>query len=103
MVVGSPTYIDSMLEHMGLHNPFREHVDRYPAVTIEELKAIDPDLIFLSSEPFPFTEEHISEFANELPDAQIVLVDGEIFSWYGARMIKAPKYINELIHRIQDK
>lgn len=103
MVVGASTYINSMLTHIGWSNPFQNYVDRYPAVTIEELRDAEPDFLFLSSEPFPFTEEHIGEFKDVLSNTQIVLVDGEMFSWYGARMVKVPQYVNELIHKLRNE
>lgn len=103
MVVGSPTYIDSVLSTYGWDNPFQGREERYPAVTLEELREVELDLLFLSSEPFPFTAEHIAEFQAVLPNTQIYLVDGEIFSWYGARMIKAPAYIQHLKQTISQQ
>jgi len=70
---------------------------RYPEVTIEEMKAAKPDVVLLSSEPYPFKQKHIDELLQHLPAAKIVLVDGEMFSWYGSRLIKSAKYfVNEL-------
>ena len=57
----------------------------------------NPDFIFLSSEPFPFKEKHIAEFQSICPNVKIKLVDGELFSWYGSRLLKAPEYFRELI------
>lgn len=96
MVVGSPTYIDSILSVAGWENPFRARAERYPIVSLEELREVNLDYIFLSSEPFPFTEQHFEEFQEILPATKIVLVDGEIFSWYGARMRRLPDYIQQL-------
>jgi hypothetical protein len=47
----------------------------------------DPDLVFLSSEPYPFKEEDAFEMAGS-HHAKTVFVDGEMFSWYGSRMSK---------------
>jgi hypothetical protein len=51
----------------------------------------------LSSEPYPFKANHIKELQDILPYSKIVLVDGELFSWYGSRLQKSVAYFNELI------
>jgi hypothetical protein len=60
-----------------------------------------PDVILLSSEPYPFKDKHITEFKALLPNAVIKLVDGELFSWYGSRLLHAPDYFSELIKDLQ--
>ncbi|MCG8374631.1 MAG: helical backbone metal receptor, partial [Balneolales bacterium] len=62
---------------------------RYPAISLRGLKELKPELILLSSEPFPFKEQHIVEVKEACPSSNIQLVDGEWFSWYGSRMIYA--------------
>lgn len=66
---------------------------RYPRVTIEEVLAAQPDMILLTSEPFQFTEEHISLFAAlDVPasrNGQILLVDGSLLTWHGTRLAYA--------------
>ena len=95
MTVGGDTFISSMLEAAGFENVYKkEH--RYPSVTIREMAAQKPDYIFLSSEPFPFKEKHVLEITKELPGEKVVLVDGEMFSWYGSRMLYAPSYFLNL-------
>lgn len=70
--------------------------DRYPELDI----SIQPDLVFLSSEPFPFEEKHVSTYQEKYLAAKIVLVDGEMFSWYGSRLKDAPKYFRELLQSL---
>lgn len=96
IAAGTNTFIDSMLTVLGFRNAMKQ--DRYPEV---ELKSLNPDFIFLSSEPFPFKEKHIEELQNQFPGSQVVLVDGEYFSWYGSRLIGAPAYFEELLNTIQ--
>lgn len=93
-LAGKETFINDMLEKCGLINITNE--SRYPEMKVE----VEPDFIFLSSEPFPFEEKHKKEFEMKFPLAKIVLVDGEMFSWYGSRMIKSPNYFNKLIAAI---
>ncbi|MGY6520857.1 MAG: ABC transporter substrate-binding protein [Mongoliitalea sp.] len=84
MGVGPQTFIHDMLGRAGFENVMTK--SRYPEITLEELKALSPDFLFLSSEPFPFKQKHIDEFAAQLPQTCIQLVDGEMFSWYGSRL-----------------
>jgi len=94
MVAGAGTFIDDMLKRCGFTNVITK--DRYPEISPAELAAADPDLILLSSEPYPFAEKHIMEFNMIMPGAPVKLVDGEIFSWYGSRPLKAADYFISL-------
>lgn len=100
MVATSQTFIDEMIHLAGYENVFQSK-NRYPEVTLAELAAVQPDLIFLSSEPFPFKEDHLVEFQAVCPETKILLVDGEFFSWYGSRLRLAPAYFSTLLHQLQ--
>lgn len=95
MTVGNDTYIHNALSRCGLTNVYGEQ-KRYPTITLDDLRTKQPDLIFLSSEPFPFKEKHIEEFADAGITSQITLVDGEMFSWYGSRIKDALSYFKSL-------
>ena len=95
MTVGGDTFIHSMLQAAGFENIFCG-LKRYPEVTIDQLKSAECELLFLSSEPFPFKQKHIEELRTFLPDTKIILVDGEMFSWYGSRLLFAPEYFKNL-------
>lgn len=99
IIAGKGTFIDDMLQKCGLINAFDSN--RYPEVTAEQLLAAKPDVVLLSSEPYPFKEKHINEFKALLPDTIIKLVDGEVFSWYGSRLLHAPDYLKRLISELQ--
>ena len=96
MSVGSDTFINSMILTLGWQNVFADKT-RYPEISPEELRACNPDLVLLSSEPYPFKEKHIAEVKAILPKADVLLVDGEMFSWYGSRMMKAGDYMSQLV------
>lgn len=95
MVAGKNTFVDDMLKRCGLTNACS--TERYPDVSNSEL---NPDFVFLSSEPFPFEEKHIDRIQGKFPNAKIVLVDGEMFSWYGSMLREAPNYFIELLRSI---
>lgn len=95
MAVGNNTFIDEMLQRIGLIN-VASSIDRYPELTPSQIQELDPELVLLSSEPYPFKEKHVGAFRNLCPDASVQVVDGEMFSWYGSRLLKAVDYFNEL-------
>jgi iron complex transport system substrate-binding protein len=95
MTVGNDTFIHYMLSHSGLINVFGDK-KRYPVIEWSDLNEKKPDYIFLSSEPYPFNNKHISLFKQNIEKSEILLVDGEMFSWYGSRILKAPDYFNFL-------
>jgi ABC-type Fe3+-hydroxamate transport system substrate-binding protein len=94
MGAGQGTFIDSMLNLAGFDNAIQE--TRYPMLSLKEVHNLNPDFIFLSSEPFPFKEKHKLEYQAKFPDAHVVLVDGELFSWYGSRLLKSFDYFRKL-------
>jgi ABC-type Fe3+-hydroxamate transport system substrate-binding protein len=98
MVAAKQTYIDSLLQKCGLINAFE--TSRYPEVPADELVKVNPDVVFLSSEPYPFAQKHIVEFKQLLPKAKIILVDGELFSWYGSRLLQVPEYLKSLMQMV---
>jgi ABC-type Fe3+-hydroxamate transport system substrate-binding protein len=99
MTVGGDTFIGDMIRCCGFTNIFEDEL-RYPQVTLEQLAALNCQYIFLSSEPFPFKEKHAAEIKKVLPNAKIIFVDGEMFSWYGSRLLQATQYFKELKERL---
>lgn len=100
MTVGGDTFISNMLQQAGFENIFKDQ-KRYPEVSISQLQTANCQLLLLSSEPFPFQQKHIDELQPLLPGTKIILADGEIFSWYGSRLLKAPEYFTHLQQQIQ--
>lgn len=99
MTVGGDTFIHDMLRLCSLQNVFEER-GRYPVTTIEELRAKNTELVLLSTEPYPFKQKHIDEITKELTATKILLADGELFSWYGSRMLHVLPYMQNLWHKI---
>jgi ABC-type Fe3+-hydroxamate transport system substrate-binding protein len=95
MAAGKNTFIDSMLTTIGLTNVIASY-DRYPTMTSEQITSLAPQYIFLSSEPYPFKHQHTQELQKISPASRNFLVDGEMFSWYGSRLRKAPDYFRTL-------
>ncbi|NNC83117.1 MAG: ABC transporter substrate-binding protein [Flavobacteriales bacterium] len=93
MSIGHDTFIHDMLDRCGFDS-VTGHLTRYPEVRSSEF---DPEIILLSSEPFPFKEKHINEIKEAWPQAEVELVDGEYFSWYGSMMLGAVEYFESLL------
>lgn len=91
-LAGKNTFIDSMMQWVGLRNVSNEN--RYPMLDLEKTET--PDLVFLSSEPFPFQDKHLSKYQALFPRSKICLVDGEMFSWYGSRLLHFSDYVLQL-------
>ena len=102
MTVGADTFIHSMLEVCGFKNIFDDKL-RYPETTIEQLQMADCQLLLLSSEPYPFKQKHIDRLQPLFPGTKIILADGEMFSWYGSRMLYAPAYFKRLQNLVRDE
>lgn len=102
LVAGGDTFIDAMLTGAGFDNVFSSR-ERYPAISLEALAAARPEVVLLSSEPYPFAEKHVGVFQEACPGAHIQLADGEFFSWYGSRLRGAPAYFAALRKAVLDK
>ncbi|GAB5565926.1 MAG: helical backbone metal receptor [Winogradskyella sp.] len=96
MVSASHTFIDSMILEAGFENVFKE-LKRYPEIDLNHPSLQKADAIFLSSEPYPFKEEHVIELKSKFPEKKIIIVDGELFSWYGSRLKHSFPYFETLL------
>ncbi len=95
MSVGNDTFIAYMMNQYGFMNVCNDY-KRYPEMSADKIKELKPDIVFLSSEPYPFKEKDLKELEKELQNIPIMLVDGEMFSWYGSRLLQAHNYISRL-------
>jgi ABC-type Fe3+-hydroxamate transport system substrate-binding protein len=99
MTVGLDTFIHDMMRRCGFDNVYGQE-ERYPQLTLTDLRDRGCQLVLLSSEPFPFNQMHAEEINNQLPGVKVLLVDGTYFSWYGSRLLKAPGYFKQLQQQI---
>lgn len=100
MSIGKNTFIHHILtEVCGLQNICEDEL-RYPELTSDQIRSINPELVLLSSEPYPFKEKHILELQIILPNAKILLVDGEMFSWYGSRLKMTAVYLKDFLNSL---
>lgn len=95
MGAGGDTFISDVLTRGGFVNVLADR-DRYPSLTPDAIGALAPEVVLLSSEPYPFGPKHADEIRPLAPGADVALVDGEAFSWYGPRMGLAPEALRAL-------
>jgi ABC-type Fe3+-hydroxamate transport system substrate-binding protein len=89
MTINKDTFIHDMLTRVGFKNVFGDRKDsRYPIVTDAELTEAKPEILFLSSEPFPFGANHLKEIQQLFPTTQVYLINGEMLSWYGSGLCR---------------
>ncbi|OYQ36083.1 cobalamin-binding protein [Flavobacterium cyanobacteriorum] len=102
MAAGSDTFINEIMKLNNFANIY-EGRGRYPEIIIQKIRIQgNPDVVLLSSEPYPFREEDAFEVGRFTHHAKTVFVDGEMFSWYGSRLAKAFPYFRQLRERLTD-
>ncbi len=99
MTVGGDTFINDMMTYCGMENIYADN-KRYPKIDLKELIIKKCELLILSSEPYPFKEKHVNEIQSLIPGIKILLADGEMFSWYGSRLLKAINYFENIRENI---
>ncbi|MHC5202370.1 ABC transporter substrate-binding protein [Myroides sp. LJL119] len=101
MVAGDNTFINELLKLNKFDNVYANKPGRYPEVEIRKIRIQgDPELVFLSSEPYPFKEEHAFEIGRCTHHGKTVFVDGEMFSWFGTNLFRAFNYFKQIHRRI---
>src|SRR5262245_45133370 len=104
MTINRDTYVHDVLATCGARNVFADRPDRYPTVTLEDVRAAAPEVILLPDEPYHFRPPHLADFA-AVPDIPAVargrchFVDGKLLSWYGPRIGEALERLPALLSR----
>ncbi|MBM08359.1 MAG: cobalamin-binding protein [Magnetovibrio sp.] len=95
MTISPDTYIADVLKQANWITNTYSSVDRYPKINLNDhiLRAVD--LVFFSSEPYPFNEKHLRKFQQNFPEhaEKAKLIDAEMGSWYGSRSIIGLHYL----------
>ncbi len=92
MVLGRDTFAGDVLARLGVDNAYASHVERYPRIPVEELRAAAASgVVVLPDEPYRFTAEDGPEAFEGLPCA---LVSGRHLTWYGPSLAAAPRVLS---------
>ncbi|MDX1315979.1 MAG: helical backbone metal receptor [Xanthomarina gelatinilytica] len=95
MVAANHTFINNLMQEALFENLF-QNLERYPEIDLDKDIDGQVEVIMLSTEPFPFKDLHVTVMKNKFPQAKVLLVDGELFSWYGSRLAKSFEYFKAL-------
>jgi ABC-type Fe3+-hydroxamate transport system substrate-binding protein len=95
MTISQDTYIANMLAELGWRLPALEDAARYPRFAWSEQLVGQLDAVLLSTEPYPFTEAHADALEKQI-GIPVLLVDGEMMSWYGSRALEGVRYLRRL-------
>ncbi len=95
MVAANHTFINALMTEAKFENYFK-NLERYPEIDLDKDMGEQVEVILLSTEPFPFKDSHVNAIKNKFPQAKVLLVDGELFSWYGSRLAKSFEYFKAL-------
>lgn len=87
MTIGPATYGASVLAHLGVGLVAAPAGD-YPEVELDDVAAAAPDLVLVPSEPYEFTDAHVSELSERIGGA-VRRVDGQDLFWWGSRTLPA--------------
>ena len=93
MAAGRNTFINELLQLNKFENAIKDVESRYPEIDFANFPEIET--ILLSTEPYPFKHKDAEALGKEL-NKEVILVDGEYFSWYGSRLIEAFEYFKTL-------
>lgn len=100
MAVGNDTYAGDLLRLSGGINVAAALPGRYPRAPLAELLALDPDIILLPSEPYPFSDRDLPAFASVAERCQIAFCDGMALTWPGPRTSAAIASFRRLLEKI---
>lgn len=93
MVLGGESYGTAILQSCNVENVFANR-PRYPSATLDEIRALAPQLILLPDEPFPFDESHARLYGEIAPTR---VIDGKLLWWYGPRIPDSLHELSELL------
>jgi ABC-type Fe3+-hydroxamate transport system substrate-binding protein len=88
MVLGHDTFAGDVLARLGVDNVMADHQERYPKVTLEQLRATEPDLIVLPDEPYAFGWDDGPEVFADW-GVPVACVSGRHLTWYGPSLVEA--------------
>lgn len=104
MTFNGDTFADDLLMLAGGKNVFRDRPDRYFEISLEEVAAVEPQVILLPDEPYVFQQKDLAALAplSETPalrNQKVHLADGKALFWYGTRTASAIRDVGAIVAR----
>jgi ABC-type Fe3+-hydroxamate transport system substrate-binding protein len=88
MCLGSDTFAGDLLARLGVGHLYADDEQRYPRVTLDDVRRRAPDLVVLPDEPYAFTIDEGAEVFGDW-DVPIAHVSGRHLTWYGPSLLEA--------------
>ena len=99
MWCGADTYVSALVTEVGGLNVL-EGISRYPALALDDVMALQPDVIFLPDEPYIFTAADREAIVKSRPQQRIVgPFPGHLFTWHGTRTVEGLRFLRETLAR----
>ena len=94
MWCGGDTYVSALVESTGGRNVLRDR-ERYPTLSVEDVLALEPDIVFLPDEPYAFTAEDVKAIEGYASGTPRVVgpFPGHLFTWHGSRTILGLRFL----------
>jgi iron complex transport system substrate-binding protein len=95
ITINSDTYVDSAARMFGFDNIFASHSERYPRITVEDIRNLDPESALFPDEPYPFRLKHVEAFKEQFPtvravkENRLIHFDGTYIAWHGFGTLRA--------------
>jgi len=92
MWCGGDTYVSALVESVGGRNVLHDRT-RYPSMSVAEVVAMKPDIIFLPDEPYVFTAAD----ARAIGANVVGPFPGHLFTWHGTRTIEGLRFLARVL------
>ncbi len=103
MTMGGRTYLSDLVTICGIDNIYAEVEKKYFETEFDEVRALEPDVALLPTEPYRFGDEHRAEFADALdvPAEAVEVVDGQAMTWFGTHTVRGLDVVAEAVGRVR--
>ena len=91
MVLGRDTFAGDVLLRLGYSNVYGAHTDRYPKISLDELRRHEVHTVVLPDEPYAFSA---TDGPEAFPGRRCALVSGRYLTWYGPSLVGAPAVLS---------
>jgi ABC-type Fe3+-hydroxamate transport system substrate-binding protein len=88
MSLGSDTFAGDLLARLGVDHVYADDPQRYPRVTLDDVRRLAPDLVVLPDEPYAFTTDEGAEVFGDW-GVSVAYVSGRHLTWYGPSLVEA--------------
>ena len=98
MWCGGDTYVSDLVSCAGGENVMASQ-KRYPVMTLDQLAALQPQIVFLPDEPYAFTQAEGRTIEERVDCRTIGPFPGHYFTWHGTRTVKGLRFLREMMAR----